>query len=209
MKRFTGYKESWGEFVDVKINAPILLEKEFRSKRPGRVWVSGVCDPYQPVEVTYKLTRRCLEILIQNNWSICIQTKSPLILRDIDLIKEGKDVEVGLTITTGDEGIRQLFEPKATPIDERIRALEQLHSAGIKTYAMVAPLLPGAEKLIDMLKGKIGHIIVDKMNYHYSDWVYRKYGFTGARSRAFATQIASKLVYGFEKQGIECQIIFY
>jgi len=208
MKRFSGHKENWGEFVDIKINAPELLGKELRSKRRGRVWVSGVCDPYQPVEERHELTRRCLEILIQNDWPVCIQTKSPLVLRDIDLIQDGKDVEAGLTITTGDEGIRQLFEPRATPIDERIRALEQLHRAGIKTYAMIAPLLPGAEKLVEMLQGKVDYIIVDKMNYHYSDWVYRKYGFTDTRSRAFTMQTSNELVHGFEQQGMECQVLF-
>ena len=63
MKRFTGHKEPWGDFVDVKINAPDLLSKEIKKKRMGTVWVSGVCDPYQPLEAKYKLTRRCLEIL--------------------------------------------------------------------------------------------------------------------------------------------------
>jgi len=61
MKRFTGHKEPWGQFVDVKVNAPELLTQEITRKRPGKVWISGVCDPYQPLEASYKLTRRCLE----------------------------------------------------------------------------------------------------------------------------------------------------
>src|SRR5512146_2849097 len=70
MKRFTGHREAWGEFVDVKINAPELLASEVRKKKIGRVWVSGVCDPYQSAETKYKLTRRCLEILIQHGWPV-------------------------------------------------------------------------------------------------------------------------------------------
>ena len=60
MKRFTGHKEPWGEFVDVKINAPDLLSKEIKRKKVGSVWVSGVCDPYQPLEKKYALTRRMI-----------------------------------------------------------------------------------------------------------------------------------------------------
>ncbi len=64
MKRYTGHKEPWGEFVDAKINAPDLLAVEIGKKKRGSVWVSGVCDPYQPVEGRYRLTRMCLEILV-------------------------------------------------------------------------------------------------------------------------------------------------
>ena len=67
MKRFSGHKENWGEFVDVKMNVPELLSQEIKKKKKGRVWVSGVCDPYQPVEKKYELTKKCLEILQKNN----------------------------------------------------------------------------------------------------------------------------------------------
>jgi DNA repair photolyase len=67
MKRVTGHKEPWGEFVDVKINAPDLLRKEIQKKKREKVWVSGVCDPYQPLEATYRLTRQCLERWTQKN----------------------------------------------------------------------------------------------------------------------------------------------
>ena len=176
MKRVTGHREPWGEFVDVKINAADLLRVETNKKKRGRVWISGVCDPYQPLEAKYKLTRLCLEILAQNNWPVIIQTRSPLVLRDIDVLKEAKDFEVGLSITTADEGIRELFEPHAPPINDRIDALDELHKAGIRTYAMIAPMLPGAEGLGELLKGKIDYLLIDRMNYHYADWVYRKYG---------------------------------
>ncbi len=70
MKRFTGHQEEWGKFVDIKINAPELLEKEIKGKIAKRVWVSGVCDPYQPIEERYGITRRCLEVFIENNWPV-------------------------------------------------------------------------------------------------------------------------------------------
>jgi DNA repair photolyase len=175
MKRVTGHRETWGEFVDVKINAADLLSVEIKKKKRGRVWVSGVCDPYQPLEAKYQLTRQCLKILARNTWPVIIQTRSPLVLRDMDIIKEAQDFEVGLSITTADDRIRKLFEPQAPPIEDRIHALDELHKAGIKTYAMIAPVLPGAEGLAELLKGKIDYVLIDRMNYHYADWVYRKY----------------------------------
>ncbi|MDQ7840132.1 MAG: radical SAM protein [bacterium] len=176
MKRVTGHGEPWGEFVDAKINAAVLLRTEIHKKKPGRVWVSGVCDPYQPLEAKYKLTRQCLEILAQNDWPVVVQTRSPLVLRDIDILKAGRDFEVGLSVTTADDDIRRLFEPQAPPVNERIETLEVLHRAGIRTYAMIAPMLPGAEGLGELLKGKVDCLLIDRMNYHYADWVYRKYG---------------------------------
>ena len=158
MKRVTGHREPWGEFVDVKINAADLLRVEIKKKRRGRVWVSGVCDPYQPLEAKCKLTRQCLEILARNTWPVIIQTRSPLVLRDMDILKDAQDFEVGLSITTADDRIRKLFEPQAPPIDDRIHALDELHKAGIKTYAMIAPVLPGAEGLAELLKGKIDYV---------------------------------------------------
>ena len=176
MKRVTGHREPWGEFVDVKINAADLLRKEIKKKKRGRVWVSGVCDPYQPLEATYRLTRQCLEILARNTWPVIIQTRSPLVLRDMDIIRDARDFEVGFSVTTADDSIRKLFEPDAPPIDKRIEALGALHKAGIRTYAMIAPLLPGAEGLAELLKGKTDYVLIDRMNYHYADRVYRKYG---------------------------------
>jgi len=208
MKRFTGHREPWGEFVDVKVNAPELLQREVAKKTRGRVWVSGVCDPYQPLEKRYELTRRCIAILIQHGWPVTVQTKSPLVLRDIDLLKQGSDVEVGFTITTADENIRRLFEPHAPPVHERVKALEALHRAGIRTFAMVAPLLPGAEGLASMLKGKVDRVLVDRMNYHYGDWVYRRYGLEGAMSDGFFDREGRELASAFGRRGIECQVLF-
>ncbi len=208
MKRFTGHKEKWGEFVDVKINAPELLKKEIKRKRVGRVWISGVCDPYQPIERRYDLTGRCLKILLENNWPVTIQTKSPLVLRDLEILKKSMEVEVGFTITTADERIRRIFEPGAPPIKERIRALDRLHSEDIKTYAMIAPILPGSEGLVNGLKGVVDYVLIDRMNYHYADWVYRKYKMEWARKDEFFIQKGRELMALFEKEKIHCQLLF-
>ncbi len=193
MKRVTGHKEPWGEFVDVKINAPDLLRKQIQRKRPEQVWVSGVCDPYQPLEEKYRLTRECLEILVREKWPVIIQTRSPLVLRDVDILAGTKNIEVGLSITTADDRIRELFEPHAPAIPERLRALGELHDAGIRTYAMVAPMLPGADELADLLSGKIDYLLIDRMNYHHADRVYREHGLEYALSDAFFSQTAHSL----------------
>ncbi len=208
MKRFTGHREPWGEFVDVKINAPELLQREIEKRPPGRVWVSGVCDPYQPLEGKYGLTKRCLEILRRHGWPITVQTKSPLVLRDVDLLKGTNGTEVGLSVTTGDEGVRELFEPGAPPIKERIKALEELHLAGIRTFAMIAPMLPKAEELATALKGKVDYVLIDRMNYHYGDWVYRKHNLESTRRDDFFLLKGRELVSAFEKAGIECRLLF-
>ncbi|MCX6737926.1 MAG: radical SAM protein [Candidatus Parcubacteria bacterium] len=204
MKRFTGHQEPWGQFIDVKINAPDLLRIEITKKKPGKVWISGVCDPYQPLETKYKLTRQCLEILAQNNWPVVVQTKSPLVLRDIDILKKGKDFEVGFSIATADDNIRKLFEPDAPAIEDRIKALDELHQAGIKTYAMIAPILPGAEKLPEILAEKVDYVIIDRMNYHHADWVYRKYALEDKMTNDFFCQMEQKLSSAFAKLGISC-----
>ncbi len=200
MKRFTDHKENWGEFVDVKINAPELLAQEVTKKAKGKVWISGVCDPYQPIENKYKLTKQCLEILQSNKWHVTIQTKSSLVLRDLVLLKKFDKIEVGFTITTGDEHIRKIFEPRTIPIKDRIKALEILHKEGIKTFAMIAPLLPGAETLVYQLKGKVDNVIIDKLNYHYADWVFRKY-------KLEMIEDINELGTRFKDENIPCLII--
>lgn len=208
MKRFTGHKEPWGEFVDAKINGPDLLRLEIQRKRKGRVWVSGVCDPYQPVEAGLGLTRKCLEILVQNSWPITVQTRSPLVLRDTELLKSASDIEVAITVTTGDDGIRRLFEPHAPSIEARIRTLDELHRAGIRTFAMIAPILPGAETLAADLRSKVDYVLIDRMNYHYGDWVYREQKLENAMSDDFFLRVGEELASVFKKGDIECRVLF-
>lgn len=208
MKRFTGHREKWGEFVDVKINAPELLAHEVKRKKVGRVWISGVCDPYQPLEKRYMITKRCLDILVENGWPFTVQTKSPLVLRDIETLKRANNIEVGFTITTADERIRRIFEPGAPPLRERIEALANLHSEKIRTFVMVAPILIGAEGLVNALKGKVEYVILDRLNYHYADWAYKRYGLQWAMEDSFFSQKGEELRMAFEREGIPCQIVF-
>lgn len=208
MKRFTGHGEPWGEFVDAKINAAELLAREVGKKLKGTVWISGVCDPYQNAEERYMLTGRCLEILVENRWPVVVQTKSPLVLRDIGILKMSADAEVGFTITTADEKIRKIFEPCAPPVEKRIEALGILHGEGIRTYVMVAPMLPGAGRLADMLKGKADHALIDRYNYFYADRVYKRNGMEQAMTMDFFQEKGGELKAAFEKAGIPCQKLY-
>ncbi|MBW6474818.1 MAG: radical SAM protein [Anaerolineaceae bacterium] len=205
MKRFTGHPEPWGQFVDVKINAIELLRHEIIRKKPDRVWVSGVCDPYQPMERKYQLTRGCLQILAEYNWPVTVQTRSPLVLRDMEILQRGEHFEVGMSITTADDSIRYLFEPSAPPIQERLRTLDELHRVGIRTFAMLAPLLPGCEDLPDLLVGKVDFVILDRMNYHHADWVYRKHGLEDKNTDGYFDLVGQTLRLAFSGLGIECQ----
>ena len=208
MKRFSGHLEPWGLFADVKINAPELLRKEITKKKRGRVWMSGVCDPYQPLEAKYELTRQCLEILAANEWPVTIQTRSPLVLRDLDILKGAKDLEAGLSITTADDKIRRLFEPYATSVEDRLKTLEELHLNGIRTYAMIAPVLPGAEALAEALVGKVDHIIIDRMNYHYADWIYRKNKIENTLSDEYFRKVSDSITGVCKKSDITCEVVY-
>jgi len=123
-----------------------------------------LCTVYK--ENRYRLTRKCLEILIDNNWPIIIQTKSPLILRDLHLLKSSSTLDVYITITTGDDGIQRLFEPHGLQMEERINALKRLHQEGIRTHLMMAPLLIGAETLVEKTTSHVYSVLIDRMNYH-------------------------------------------
>lgn len=155
MKKFTEHKEEeWGRFVDVKTNAPEVLKKEVKDKGPGSVLLSSVTDPYQPLEEEYEITRELLKILQENNFSVSILTKSDLVLRDLDVLKKfdhGK-LSVGLTINFVDEEDRNIWEPCASTIDERIRTLKKLKTENIPTYVHVGPWLEGITDLEEIVR---------------------------------------------------------
>lgn len=142
MKKFTGHNEPWGEFVDVKVNAPDLIPENTTKYRGKSIFIASVTDPYLPLERKYQLTRRILEKLIPLRPNLGIQTKSDLILRDVDLLKQFDDCEIGMTITTLDDKIRGELEPATSSVENRIKALEELHRAGLKTYVFIGPILP-------------------------------------------------------------------
>lgn len=143
--------EEWGSYLDVKINAPEILkseleklEKKLKTKNFGSVFFSSVTDPYVSLEAKYRLTRKCLGVLENFGYEgeIGIQTKSPMIIKDMDILKKLKNVSVGFTVTTLDDKVSRFMEVMAPPVSARIKALEELHIAGIETYAFIGPILP-------------------------------------------------------------------
>jgi DNA repair photolyase len=130
----------WGQFTTFKSNAAELLATELR---PGQsIYCSPLVDPYQPAEADEQMMPRILEQIIRSAPRVfTIQTRGPLILRDLDLLKRAK-VRVSFSITTNREDIRRLYEPFCAPFEERIEVVRTLREAGIETYATLAPLLP-------------------------------------------------------------------
>ena len=157
----------WGEIAEAKVNLPRILSKELRVKKIGVVGLGTVTDPYQPAEKKYEITRRCLELLLMHDFPVCIQTKSSLVLRDIDLLKKFSKLEVGITLTSHDESMREKLEPGASSVEERLHALSELSKNGINTWVFMGPVMPyitNVEALIDAISQvKPNYVIVDRL----------------------------------------------
>ncbi len=136
--------EEWGGMVFVKRNIVELVAREAPRKRKGVVGVGTGTDPYQPVEAVYKLTRRSIEVLLANGYRVEVQTKNPLVLRDIDVFTQSpRRVAVGVTITTLDHRVSKRLEPNAPHPAARARAVEGLAAAGLEAWIAFAPIVPG------------------------------------------------------------------
>ena len=163
-------RSEWGSFVNIKQNIPTVLSKELKTKKPGIIALSTVTDPYQPVEKKFKLTRFCLEQLLRYDFPVHIQTKSNLVLRDIDIISKFSNIEVMFSIGTNNDVERKKLEPFTSSIQERLNAMQKISENGIKTTVFFGPIYPTIKKddltkIIDLF---ISHgakeIMVDKLN---------------------------------------------
>jgi len=169
-RRFSDHKEAWGDFVDVKINAPTILAHEVKRKPKGRVYVSSLTDAYQPLEREYELTRKLLEILLKHQFPISIQTKSALVLRDLDLVREFHEREVGFTITSLNDDVRKKFEPMSSSAEEKLSAINELKNNSIRTYVFFGPVLPylsdqDLEQYFQQIAGaNVDYVLIDKLN---------------------------------------------
>jgi DNA repair photolyase len=210
MRRFTGHIEPWGEFVDVKVNAPEVFYRQLCRARKGSVLIGTVTDPYQPAEKHYRITRGCLEALLERQFPVHILTRSPLCVRDVDLFKKFEDISVGLSVTTDSEKIKKVFEPNSPPIQSRIQALRTLHEEGVRTNAFIGPMLSlNPEKICEMLAGIVDEVLVDRLNYSNKvKGLYRKAGYAQYLEDAYFIQTASILKESFEMKGIPVSVIF-
>lgn len=158
MKRFTNHKEPWGEFVDVKRCDKNIDIKKIKNKK---IFLSSVTDCYNHCEKKYEITRSILKQLIKSDCELSISTKSDLILRDIDLLKQIKKLEVAMSVNTLDENFKNDMD-KASPIKDRLKALEILHKNNIKTVLFMSPIFP---YITDFKK-----IILKTKNFIYEYW---------------------------------------
>ncbi len=137
-------QNNWGRWVRVKENALQLLMK-FR-KRPlynKSIYMSSATDPYQPIERELELTRSLLQEFIKyHHIRLVIQTRSPLVVRDIELFKQFPSIQVNMSVTTDTEEVRKVFEPVCSSIDMRLKAIQQVREAGVNACISLAPLLP-------------------------------------------------------------------
>ena len=239
MGRFVGKKVAdWGEYVYPKINAPQLLTKEIERKLPDKgkgkeIFFSSVTDPYQGLEVKYRLTRQCLEVLADWGFAgtLSILTKSNLVTRDIDILKRFRNAIVGLTVTSADDGISRYFEKYAPAVTDRFEALKKLNQAGIKTYAFIGPLLPhfvadetGLEKVFQKLveagtkdiyvehlnlSGYIRGRLMDEMKGTDKDIVAKFYSSQSKAYREDLEKLVKKLVEKYKMNLLLDLVIFH
>ena len=163
MKRFTGHKEEWGTFLDVKHWPEIKNPKKYAGQR---VVIGSVTDGYNPQEEQFGNTRKLLEQLIGSDADILICTKSDLVVRDIDLLKKLGRVTVSWSINTLDENFKNDMD-SASSIERRISAMKQVYEAGIRTVCFVSPVFPGItdfEAIFERVKDQCDLFWLENLN---------------------------------------------
>lgn len=156
-------RSDWGNWVDVKSAA--LDEIELRSDLKGKlIFMSTATDPYQPLEMKLGLTRSLVEAMSEPSRQprLVIQTRSPLVYRDVDLFQRYEHLRVNMTISTDCDQIRRSFEPKCASIERRLETLVKLKEAGIKIGVTVSPMLPLRDPK------RFGRILADLNADHYA-----------------------------------------
>lgn len=157
-----GFKHEF-EDIEVKINAPQLLEKALKSKRKKcMIGTGAMCDPYLHIEENLKLTRKCLELIDQYEYGVAVQTKSTRVLRDMDLLKSINDktkAVVQMTMTTYDETLCKILEPNVSTTKERFEALLQFKEAGLPTVVWLTPILPFINDTEENIRGILEYCV--------------------------------------------------
>lgn len=223
MKRFSKHEEEWGEFVDVKVNYKAIKT----SKYDGKVLLFGsVTDPYQHAEKKYHATRKILEQIVEANCKIEILTKSDLVLNDIDIIKEMKNVSIGVSMNTLDDRFRRDMEPYATSIRKRIELLKKLKESGIKTYLFISPIFPGItnlEELILNTKEYVSYYCFENLNLragykakvlsyikqNYSRYYLLYEDIYEKGDNDYWESMKENISMLAEKYGVSCKVYFY
>lgn len=145
---------NWDEEILIYRDLAGQLDGELSALEPQDIYMGWNSDPYQPAEADHRQTRKVLELLARRGFSVCILTKSDLVVRDIDLLARMPGSSAGFSIAFQDEGVRQLFEANAPPNERRIEGLKRLTEAGIQNYVLICPVMPfitEVEAVIEMV----------------------------------------------------------
>jgi DNA repair photolyase len=165
MQRFHPHPELWGQFVDVKTNAVEALRRQLRRAKPGEVFVSSACDGWQPIEAKCGLTLRCCRLLTDYGFQVNVLTKSALLLRDLEQLAS-PNIRIGITVTTLNERLGRLWEPRSSSIEARFRIIQEAQRLGLRTAVMFAPLLPflsDSQESIDCLFERAADLAIDEV----------------------------------------------
>jgi DNA repair photolyase len=196
---------SWGSWVDVKVNAAEVLAQEVTRHPPGIVRFSPILtDPYQPAEKRFRITRQCLEVLLDAKFAPIILTRAARVSEDLELLARFERACVGMSIPTDDDRYREIFEPGGDPIDLRIGALEKARAHGVKTFAVIQPMLPmDPARLVGLLAPLVSAVRIDRMHFvERSRKVYERADLAWACSDGFFEATAGELTRGFRAAGV-------
>jgi DNA repair photolyase len=199
-------KMPWGRWVDVKVNAAEVLAREVKRFPPGIVRMGPILtDPYQGPEHRYRITRQCLEVLLEHQFAPVVLTRAGRVMDDIDLLASFDRAAVGFSIPTDDDRMRALFEPGADPVDARIEALEKFYERGLTTLAVIQPMLPmNADVLVERLGPIVHSARIDRM--HRMDLMaprYAEHGLEWAAEDSFFLETQRRLREGLERHGVQ------
>ena len=136
--------ENWGDIIFLRKNIDRKLASDIKGMKRGIVGISTITDPYQPVEAKYRLTGKCLEILLRNGFRVTVQTKSPLVRMDLPLLARYRNMsDLGITITTLNQSKSLLFETRTPSPSARVSVLKEASSLGIPTWIYYGPIIRG------------------------------------------------------------------
>ncbi|MEZ4221977.1 MAG: radical SAM protein [Polyangiaceae bacterium] len=195
----------WGRWVDIKRNLPAVLAREVRELTPGIVRMSPiVTDPYQPIEGRERITRQCLKLMLPAGFSPCVLTRAARLAEDIPLLTRFEKAWVGVSIPTDDDEVRRAFEPLADPIAARLDLLQKCKRAGLRTFAVIQPILPhDTNRLVDALAPLIEVVRIDGLHLgNRVRSIYEQLGRTDAMSDGWFQERSAALADAFRAQGV-------
>lgn len=214
---------SWKGSIEIREHAPAFMKKNPSRFMGRQVLLSTLGDPYTPLEKQKRITREILELCKEYNARVRIVTKSPIVLRDIDLLKT-MDVEVGIEIGTTNERMSSIIEPNAPPIDARTETLYELRDSGIKTFVHIYPYLPEITPptMVDIFAEEADFIVISTINFnnttlkkHFFDLLKKndpelliRYQTKYLKNGSYFSQLKKKILQKADKDGIQVEVLW-